>query len=258
MANVMTTELPSGPSAPALVQIARWVARPLQLLDECKQRYGSVFTLSSPREGQFVIVADPQLVRDIFRAPNDVLLAGAGNATLLEPVLGKYSLLTIDGDEHIRQRKLLTPGFHGERLQTFTSVMREITERAIAGWPRETPFALHPTMQSITLDVILQTVFGLANVGRSARLRAALVELLEVATNPWLMFPGILGLDPFKVPWLRITRLKKLVDDELYAIIREARTAGARGDDMPAMMLRPGLAEVGGRDELSTVARAGC
>jgi cytochrome P450 len=227
------------------------------MLDDYHRRYGSVFTLTSLREGQFVIVADPLLVREIFKAPNDVLLAGAGNATLLEPMLGKYSLLTLDGDEHLRQRKLLTPAFHGERIQAFTRTMRDVTEAAIAGWPRDAPFALHPTMQSITLDVILQTVFGLANVARSGRLRGALVELLDVATRPWLMFPGILGVDPFKYPWLRLSRLKQVVDDELYAIIAAARTAGGTGSDALAMMVEQGMADVEIRDELMTLLLAG-
>jgi cytochrome P450 len=240
-----------------LIQITRWIAQPLQMLDDYHRRYGSVFTLTSLREGQFVIVADPLLVREIFKAPNDVLLAGAGNATLLEPMLGKYSLLTLDGDEHLRQRKLLTPAFHGERIQAFTRTMRDVTEAAIAGWPRDAPFALHPTMQSITLDVILQTVFGLANLARSGRLRGSLVELLDVETRPWLMFPGILGVDPFKYPWLRLSRLKQVVDDELYAIIAAARTAGGTGSDALAMMVEQGMADVEIRDELMTLLLAG-
>lgn len=254
--------LPDGPRSPAIVQIARWVAHPLKLLDECKLRYGSVFSLNAPREGRFVIVSDPELVKHVFKAPTDVLLAGVGNATLLEPLFGKASLLTLDGDEHLRQRRLLLPAFHGERMQLYAREMREITEASIDSWPIGTPFALHPYMQSITLDVILKTVFGLG-ADRSTKLRAALVELLDVATNPWLLFPGILGLDPFKYPWLKLTKLKRSVDDELYAIITEARSSGAGGDDVLAMMLSArdaagqGMTDVEVRDQLVTLLLAG-
>ncbi len=259
----MEAVLPDGPRAPALVQIARWIARPLQLLDACKQRYGSVFSLNSPREGRFVIVSDPELVRQIFKAPTDVLLAGVGNATLLEPMLGKSSLLTLDGDEHLRQRRLLLPAFHGERMQAYAREMREITEASIEHWPIGSPFALHPIMQSITLDVILKTVFGIANVERSAQLRSSLVELLDVVTKPWLMFPGILGIDPFRYEWLQLTKMKRRVDDELYAIIAEARRGGGGGEDVLAMMLaardeagQP-MTDVEVRDQLVTLLLAG-
>jgi cytochrome P450 family 135 len=259
----MDTQLPDGPRSPPLVQIARWVAQPLQMLDDCKRRYGSVFTFAPPREAKIVIVSDPELVKAIFKAPTDVLLAGVVNATILEPVVGKNSLLTLDGDEHIRQRRLLLPSFHGERMQAYATVMREITESNLATWPTDQPFALQPMMQSITLDVILKTVFGLDTPEKAAALRSSLVELLEIAANPFLFFFGVVGLDPFKVPWLRITKLKRAVDVELYRMIAEARKSGARGTDVLSMMLGArdeagqGMSDVELRDELVTLLLAG-
>src|SRR6187549_2421671 len=155
--------LPPGPRAPALYQIARWVMQPLKLLDENHARYGDVFTMSAPGGVGFVIVATPELVKQVVTADPDVLLAGVGNATLLEPMLGKHSLLTLDGKEHLRQRRLLLPAFHGERMHAFETTMREITEASFDQWPLGQPFALHPFMQSITLDVILRTVFGFSD-----------------------------------------------------------------------------------------------
>jgi cytochrome P450 len=255
--------LPDGPRSPAMVQIAQWIARPLPLLDAYHRRYGSVFTMTAPTEGKFVIVADPELVKQIFKAPTDVLLAGVGNASILEPMFGKRSLLTLDGDEHLRQRRLLTPPFHGERMQLYGKVMREITEASIATWPIDTPFALHPYMQSITLDVILKTVFGLDAGERSTQVRKVLVDLLDVVMKPWLLVPGMLGIDPFKYSWLRITKLKRAVDDELYRIIADARRTGAGGTDVLSMMLAArdeagnAMTDVEVRDELVTLLLAG-
>jgi cytochrome P450 family 135 len=246
-----------------MVQIAQWIARPLPLLDAYHRRYGSVFTMTAPTEGKFVIVADPELVKQIFKAPTDVLLAGVGNASILEPMFGKRSLLTLDGDEHLRQRRLLTPPFHGERMQLYGKVMREITEASIATWPIDTPFALHPYMQSITLDVILKTVFGLDAGERSTQVRKVLVDLLDVVMKPWLLVPGMLGIDPFKYSWLRITKLKRAVDDELYRIIADARRTGAGGTDVLSMMLAArdeagnAMTDVEVRDELVTLLLAG-
>jgi cytochrome P450 len=192
-----------------------------------------------------------------------VLLAGQGNATLLEPMLGKFSLLTLDGAEHLRQRRLLLPAFHGERMHAFAAAMREITEASLAGWPVGKPFALHGAMQSITLDVILQTVFGFAGGHTHRELRAKLVELLDIGTKPWLLFPGAIGLDPLRVPWLRITKLKRAVDDALYRLITDRRAAPAGGTDVLSMMLAArdeqgeGMTDVEVRDELVTLLLAG-
>lgn len=252
--------LPPGPRSPALYQITRWVVQPLQMLAEYHRRYGDVFSLRAPRGERFVIVADPDLIRQILIADPATLLAGAGNATLLEPMLGKYSLLTLDGADHLRQRRLLLPSFHGERMQTYASVMTEATEACIDTWPMHRPFVLHPMMQSITLDVIMRTVFG---VDRQDTLRGRLVELLDIATNRWLLLPGVLGIDPFKVPWMRLATLKRRVDDALYSIIKERRSRPTHGPDVLSMMLDAkdehgdGMSDVEVRDELVTLLLAG-
>lgn len=251
--------LPPGPKSPPLYQIAKWIARPLTLLDECQRRYGDEFTLRAPGGVPFVIVSTPELIKEVLAAPPDVLLAGVGNATLLEPMLGKYSLLTLDGAEHLRQRRLLLPAFHGERMQRFAVEMRAITEASLASWPADRSFAIHPMMQSITLDVILRTVFG---AGTHGALRQRLLELLHVSTNPWLLFPAIIGLNALKVPWLPISKHKRAVDEALYALIT-ARRGAPGGDDVLAMMLEArddqgqAMTDVEVRDELVTLLLAG-
>jgi cytochrome P450 family 135 len=240
-----------------------WIVRPLHLLETCQARFGDVFSLRAPGVERFVIVADPALIRTILAADPDVLRAGVGNATVLEPMLGKHSLLTLDGAEHLRQRRLLLPSFTGERMQGYAGAMRAITEAAIDAWPIGEPFAIHPWMQSITLDVILETVFGLSRTDRHAELRARLVELLAIAANPWLLFSAVAGFDPFAHRWLRIARLKRAVDDALYAIIAERRRAPAGGTDVLSMMLAAtddagrGMTDVELRDELVTLLLAG-
>jgi len=257
--------LPPGPRAPAVVQIARWVARPVELMESCQRRFGDVFTWRAPGGLALVIVADPELIKQVFIADPEVLLAGVGNATVLEPMLGRHSLLTLDGAEHLRQRRLLLPAFHGERLQGFASVMREIADASLETWPVGRPFSLHPMMQSITLDVILRTVFGVGGDGSSPyrNLRQSLVDLLEIASNPWLLFPGILGLDPFRVKWLPITRLKRQVDELLYRMIADRRRQPIPSNDVLTLMLDArddagrAMTDVEIRDELVTLLVAG-
>ncbi|CAN5922452.1 cytochrome P450 [soil metagenome] len=255
--------LPPGPRSPALVQIARWIVRPLRLLDDCHRRFGDVFTLSALGRTSFVVVADPALIKQVLTADSDTLLAGKGNATLLEPMLGKHSMLTLDGADHLRQRRLLLPAFHGERMRAYSTAMREICHASIDSWPTDQPFSLHEKMQAITLDVILRTVFGVSHGDRHGGLREQLVQLLAVATNPWLLFPGMVGLDALKVPWLPITKLKRAVDETLYSMIRDGRRRSTQGDDVLSMMLEARdehgapMTEIEIRDELVTLLLAG-
>lgn len=255
--------LPPGPSSPPLFQIARWIARPLELLDDCQRTYGDVFTMRAPRSGAFVIVAVPELIKEVFAAPPDVLLAGKGNAMLLEPIVGKNSVLTLDGAEHLRQRRLLLPAFNGDRMQAFGSVMREIAEASLESWPVGKPFSLFRYMQDITLDVILRTVFGLDAGDVHGTLRADLVELLDLAARPWQMMPGMLGIDLLRIPFLRVSKLKRAVDAALYRVIAERRSRPTGGTDVLSMMLlardeqgHP-MTDVELRDELVTLLLAG-
>ena len=123
--------LPPGPRAHPYVQIGRWVIHPIRVLEESQREFGDVFTWRAPRLGRFVIVSDPELIKQVFAADPETLLAGASNTMLLEPLLGKFSLLTLDRDEHLRQRRLLLPAFHGERMQAYAATMRAITADAI-------------------------------------------------------------------------------------------------------------------------------
>ena len=237
--------------------------RPLPMLDECHREHGDLITLRVPFDGAIIVVASPELIREVLTADGDVLRAGAGNATVVGPLLGKHSLLTLDGAEHLRQRRLLLPAFHGERMHAFATVMRGITEASLEAWPVGAPFSLHPMMQSITLDVILRTVFGVANTDDKTPLRAALVELLELAATPLMLTAGLLKLDVLRIPWLKVTKLKHAIDDELYRVIAERRRAGAGGTDVLSMMIAArdehgrAMSDVELRDELVTLLVAG-
>src|SRR6516162_3364531 len=110
--------LPPGPGRPAPLQLAQWAFRPVPFLQSCARRFGDAFTVKLPRFGSFVYVSAPELLKQIFTAPADVLMAGRANY-ILEPLVGKSSVLLLDGAEHLRQRRLLLPPFHGERMQAY-------------------------------------------------------------------------------------------------------------------------------------------
>src|SRR5207302_1783186 len=136
-------------------------------------RYGPIVRLGTHFDPNFVMVFDPGLVREVFRAPPERLRAGEANE-LLGPALGSRSVLLLDGDEHLRQRRLMLPPFHGQRMRAYEEVMRDGADSAIDSWPLGRAFALLPSMQSLALDVILRAVFGVEEGPRQDELKRRL------------------------------------------------------------------------------------
>ena len=121
--------LPPGPRYPTLLQGAAFWARPLASLEKWRARYGKRFTLKLPGGAPpFVMLSDPEQVKEVFRAPPDVLHPGSG-ARILEPIVGSNSVLLLDEAAHMEQRKLMLPAFHGERMARLTDLMAEVAER---------------------------------------------------------------------------------------------------------------------------------
>ena len=150
-----TMPMPPGPPLPRLLQTLGFILVPARFIDACRRRYGDVVTFSSLFDPRFVMVFEPEMVKQVFRGSPDGLHAGEANA-VLEPVVGERSLLLLDGAEHLRERKLMLPPFHGERMRAYAEVIREAADSSIASWPLGEPFPLLPRMQSLTLEVIMR------------------------------------------------------------------------------------------------------
>ncbi len=217
--------LPPSPPLPMPVQTAIWSRQARRMLYACQDRYGDMFTLRIAYEGTWVMLADPEAIKQVFTGDPKVFHAGEGNQ-ILGTVLGQNSILVLDEKPHMSQRKLLLPPFHGTRMQGYEQTMREIAEREIESWPVGTPHKLRPRMQAMTLEIILQTVFGVREGERVAELRAALRDFLDLTTNPQLLLPVLLvgpqrvrRLGPFR---RRVDR----VDELIYREIAERRRAG--------------------------------
>ncbi len=223
-----------------------------------------MFALRIAYEGTWVVLADPAAVKQVFTGDPKVFHAGEGNQ-ILAPILGRNSVLVLDEKPHMSQRKMLLPPFHGARMQGYEQTMTEIAEREIESWPTGTPYKLRPRMQALTLEIILQTVFGVRGGERMAELRAALREFLDLTTNPRVLLPVLLigpqrvrGFGPFR---RRIDR----VDELIYREIAERRRAdGAEERDDVLSMLVAARHEDGSpmsdeemRDELLTLLVAG-
>src|SRR4051812_19565982 len=174
----MEGTLPPGPKLPKLVQTAAFMFAGRRFLDATRKRYGDVVTMSTAFDSRFVMVFDPDLLKKVFQAPPDRLRAGEANA-LLGQVLGERSVLVLDGAEHLRQRKLMLPPFHGKRLKGYEEKMVEAADRAIDRWPVGEPFALLPSMQTVTLDVIMHAVWGVEEGPRAEELKKRVRAVIE-------------------------------------------------------------------------------
>jgi cytochrome P450 family 135 len=260
-----TNSLPPGPRMPGAVQTAIWVRRAQWFLDQCAARFGDVFKMHIAREGTWIVLSNPEHIKQVFTGDPAVFHAGEGNRILL-PILGENSLLLLDEGAHMEQRKLLLPPLHGRRMQRYAELMSEIAAEEIERWPRGEPYPLRPRMQAITLEIILRTVFGLEQGERLERLRVELRGLLDILTRPEMfLFPVLLGPErlahfgPFK-------RLHEQVDELIYAEIADRRRATDldRREDILSMLLEARHDSDGSpmsdreiRDELVTLLVAG-
>src|ERR1700726_4960930 len=170
--------LPPGPRAPAVVQTLAWALAPTWVMDRCARRLGESFTLTfAPSGMKLVLISDPEAVKTVFTAAPEIAPWGAGNSPVA-PVMGPSSVIVLTGPEHLRQRKLLLPPFHGERMREYEDVIVDATRRDMATWPLGTPMRLQERTRKITLEVILRAVFGV-EAERMEALRSAIGGLLK-------------------------------------------------------------------------------
>ena len=258
--------LPPGPRLPVAAQAVSWILRPTQMMEKLRRRHGDTFTITLPRVGPFVFISDPDDVKAVFRGSPERLHAGEANA-ILEPVLGSHSILLLDEERHIRQRKLMLPSFHGERLGRYREQMESVALAELERWPRGEPVAARPHTQAITLDVIMRTVFGVEEGERMTRLRDALRDLLEWTTARQRLFAvAVFGQERLKShDWLGFTRVLAQSDELVFEEIRrrEKDPALAERDDVLSMLVQARdedgepMTPVEIRDELMTLLVAG-
>jgi cytochrome P450 len=223
--------LPPGPESSAWWQLLRFAGDPLGVLDDCHRRYGDAFTLNVAGNGQFVMLSDPEAVRDVFRGDPTVLHSGEAN-TKFTATVGRHSVLVLDEAPHARQRRVLVPPLKGERVRAFFDAMRLETLEAVRAWPREAPFPALPTMRRITLRVILRTALGLAPGPEMDRCEHKMERFLSNGRQRYALV--LMTIVPIRrlsgSRWAPLFRQLSDLDDDLFALI----TARRRGDHPPS------------------------
>jgi cytochrome P450 len=231
-----------------------------QMVHALTRRYGEAFTIRVPVFGRMVVVTDPALAKQVFTAsPEDL-----GNIQPnLSRVFGPGSVFALDGVEHRRRRKLLTPPFHGRSMKNYERIVEEETLREAATWPQGREFATLEPMMRITLNVILRAIFG-ADGAEFERLREVI--------PPWVTLGSRLAVLPMPertygrwTPWGRFAEYRRQYNEAIDSLIEVARNDPNLDErtDVLALLLRStyedgtpmSRSEIG--DELLTLLAAG-
>ncbi|MBW4547609.1 MAG: cytochrome P450 [Symplocastrum torsivum CPER-KK1] len=237
-------KLPDGPTTPRYLRILRtlqWIFQPLDVLEERAQRYGDTFALGKNTSTPLVYVSNPEAIRQILTADPEMFESGRANKPL-QFLLGENSLILLDGKKHQRQRRLLMPPFHGERMRAYGKLICDITEQVMSQWKIGEAFYVRSAMQEISLRVILSAVFGLDKGQRFDQLRQLLSSLLDVIGSPltssFLFFPSLQKDLGSWSPWGRFLRQKQQINQLLYDEIQQRREqADPCGDDILSLLL---------------------
>jgi cytochrome P450 len=243
---------------PSLLQGAAFALDAVGFLEWCRDRYGDVFEVRLPGMGKFVYICDPALVKQVFAADRDIGLAGEARRPFFEPLLGTQSLLTTDGEQWERQRKLIGPPFHGELIENYRDQIEAIAAAEVEGWPRGMAFPFRPRMQAITLEMILRLVFGIDDAARLERLRELLPKLGE--QGAWLFWLQPHSRYLWFPPMKAIFRTRNAVDEILFDEIASRRAdpgVAERNDILSLLITGSDADDQELRDELMTLLAAG-
>ncbi|KAF3886566.1 MULTISPECIES: cytochrome P450 [Nostocales] len=261
-------QLPDGPKTHPWIQTLQWLTNPLEYMEDCAKRYGEIFTLRiGPRFTPQVFISNPQAIQQIFTTDPKYLDSGE-SAGISSPLLGRQSMLALEGKPHQRQRKLLTPPFHGERMQDYTQLINNITKQVTSQWKVGESLSIRPSMQAISFQVILKAVFGLQEGERyedlTKQLSATLNPKYPLLNAFVFLFPILQRDFGSWSPGARMMQRIQRIDELVYAEIRERKEQAnsSRNDILSLMMLARDengepMTDVELRDELITLLVAG-
>ncbi|MEV6282991.1 cytochrome P450 [Kribbella sp. NPDC051770] len=248
--------LPPGPKLPTLVQTVLFAGHRKTFFPRMRARYGDTFTIRLvPSSRVCVVLSRPEHIRDVFTTPPSVVHAGEGNE-VLAPIMGEHSLLLIDDEDHARMRRQLMPAFLGNALRGYAEMIGELAREEVRTWPVGTPFRMHDRMRTLTLEVILQVVFGVTDSTRLDELRPLVEKIVEVRPLTMLgaFYPRMLKYPP----WRTYLETQRRVDEILYDEIARRRTDDAGRNDVLSRLLAAGeWSDVELRDQLVTLLLAG-
>ena len=259
--------LPPAIRLPAAAQLMRFSRRQTEFVFRARRELGEVFQMKAGIAGGAFVSCHPDHARSIFTAKPELVPSLTAESPL-RPIVGPSSVLTANGESHLRQRRLLLPSFHGDAVDRYTQMIADVTEREIDSWPIGRPFELAPRMQAITLEVIMSGIFGVegrpAPRSPEAHLRAAVKHLTTASTSPLAKIGELANMrstEPVGLVRLGVS----VLDRATYSVIKARRNAADLADrqDILSMLLSVtdedgrALTDAELRDELLTLLLAG-
>jgi unspecific monooxygenase len=262
-------KLPDGPKTPAWIQNLQWITDPVAYMESAAKKYGDLFTTPlGARSKNYVFISNPQAIKQILSSDTKQFSAPGELNKILASLLGYTPIFMLDGDRHRQRRKLLMPPFHGERIQAYGELIARLTKQVIRQQAPGKSFSARNAMQEISLQVILQAVFGLYDGERYQQIKQKLCSLLDLFRSPlafsFMFFPSLQkDLGPWS-PWGYLQRLQRQIDELIYSEIRDRRQANNldRADILSLLMAArdeegKSLTDLELRDELMTLLFAG-
>ncbi|MDZ8184794.1 MAG: cytochrome P450 [Nostoc sp. ChiSLP02] len=263
-----TYNFPHGPQISRWLRMFKFITQPVKYVDDFAKIYGDTFSIKSNRSNNAIVYfSKPEALEQIFTADLSSFEVGRGNSELIF-LLGDRSFILSDGEPHQRQRQLLAPPFHGERMRAYGEDIRQITRQVTQKWQMGKPFKIRESMQEITLRVILRVVFGLEEGERFEELRRSLSNLLEFISSPLMsstFFFRFMQKD-FGTwsPWGWILQEKEKIDRFIYTLLRERRAESHQNrQDILSLMMAAryddgqGMSDRELHDQLMTLLVAG-
>lgn len=252
---------------PSLIQKIQWVGAPVDYMNKAASRYPDLFTVKVTNASPFIFVNHPQGVQELFTGDAKQFDTGRGN-DILRPLVGDNSVLLMDGEKHRRERQLLMPPFHGERMRHYSQLICDVTNQVTNRWKIGDSFSVRDVMQEITMGVILHAVFGLREGERYQKIQKLLGEFLDLMGSPLrssVLFFNFLQKDLGAwSPWGNWLRKEREINELLFAEIAERRhNLDADRNDVLTLLLQArdeageGMKDQELRDELMTILAAG-
>jgi cytochrome P450 len=228
--------LPPGPRTPGVVQTLLWMYRPTSFVERCRARYGDIFTLRLGPGRNTVVIADPVAARQVIRGDPAVFRAGDANG-ILKPVVGPSSLLVLDGDEHMRHRRILLPAFGAGHGPAFAATVERVARERIGRWRQGDVLKLQGEMETISLDAILELALGDVSEESKRRFRLLVPDMMRRCASPFTLLPYFRHTLWGTTPYARLQRVLGQLDALfLDAIVERQTSPGDPGADCLSLL----------------------
>lgn len=234
------TRFPDGSTAPRWLQKIQYTQNAIAYMEAAAQRSGDIFNAPVIGDRSVVLfVSNPQALQQIFTNETKQFIAPPNQ--LIQPLVGDRSIFTLAGSRHHRERRLLMPPFHGERMRTYGQLICELTAKAMSSQAIDTPFSAHRLAQQISLAVILKVVFGVEQEERFSRLKSLMFDLTNALKSPLigglLFFPSWQKDWGVRSPWGYFRHLQRQIGELIYAEISDRRQQNCLGADILSLLM---------------------